>query len=137
MLLWRPLQVPRPLAEQIRIDIVVGTRDRHVGNRAKPAMEIEAVEVHEIWRTGADRSAQTLREGPAVVLVIGVDSPAHDAAQMIPDLAMDRVLAGNWRRFRDEADIALQCFPRLIERQTIRLMLAAIESHEIDVILLL
>src|SRR5438105_5982462 len=100
-------------------------------------MEIEAVEVHEIRRMGADRSPQTFREGPAVVLVIGVDSPAHDAAQMIPDLATDRVLAGNGRRFRDEADIASQCCPRLIERRTIRLMVAAIERHEIDVILLL
>src|SRR2546422_7666281 len=100
-------------------------------------MEIEAVQVHEVGGARADHGPEPLREGAAVIFVVGVDSPAQDAAHVVPELAQSRMFVGNRRRFGDEGRDAPQRLPRRIERTAIRLVVDAIEGYEINVVRLL
>ncbi len=81
--------------EENRLGVVVGADDRQVAHQREEALKIEAVDVHEVERTGVQFTTEGLLEVVTLVHVVDVGQPGREASRMVPREAHPRVFLRN------------------------------------------
>jgi len=110
------------------------TGDRRARQVGEPAVEVEAVQVHEVRGARPEHRAQPLGERGALVFVERIGVTAEDAPEVVPDPTERRLPVGNRRRLGDERGGATQRLPRRVACRAIGLVIHARERHQVDVV---
>ena len=81
--------------EENRLGVVVGADHRQVAHQWQEALEVEAVDMHEVERTGGQLATERLLEGVTLVHVVHVRQARDQAARVVPDEPKLRVFLGD------------------------------------------